>query len=174
MSAPGVLFREEQTFSRMFLGVVAAALGAPTGVLALAAVQQVLLGRPWGQHPMSDRALVAATALALAFDAAIALLYLFSRLITEVRPDGCYVRFVPFHFRFRRIPLEQVRRYRAQTYRPIAEYGGWGIRWVPGGKAYNPRGNRGVRFDFTSGQHLLIGSERPEELAGAIAEVMGR
>ena len=90
------------------------------------------------------------------------------KLVTEVRPDGLYVRFVPLHRRCRHIPFDSnLLAVHSITY-SIVDYGGWGIRWVPNGKAYNVRGNQGVRLDFANGRHLMIGSQRPGELAAAI------
>jgi hypothetical protein len=61
-----------------------------------------------------------------------------------------------------------------RTYRPMREYGGWGVKYGRAGKAYNVSGNRGVQLKLTSGKGLLIGSQRPEELAQAIQEGMRR
>ena len=36
------------------------------------------------------------------------------------------------------------------------------------GKAYNVSGNKGVLLTFGTGKTLMIGSQRPEELAAAI------
>ncbi len=55
------------------------------------------------------------------------------------------------------------------TYRPIADYGFWGIRaGRDGERALIARGNRGVRLELTDGTRLLIGSQRPEALAAAL------
>jgi hypothetical protein len=35
--------------------------------------------------------------------------------------------------------------------------------------AYNVSGNRGVQLEFSNGKRLLIGSQRPEDLAAAIS-----
>jgi hypothetical protein len=50
------------------------------------------------------------------------------------------------------------------AFRPIMEYGGWGIRRGANGWAYNVSGNRGVRLVFRDGSTFLIGSQRAEEL----------
>lgn len=68
----------------------------------------------------------------------------------------------------RMIPLSEIASAEVRTYSPIMEYGGWGIRWGPGGKAYNARGNRGVQLVLRSGERVLVGSQRPEELLGAL------
>lgn len=59
------------------------------------------------------------------------------------------------------------------TYRPIPQFGGWGIRanvllktW-----AYNGRGNRGALLSLTSGKRILLGSDDPESLCSALATV---
>lgn len=96
------------------------------------------------------------------------------KLVTEVRLDGLYVCFFPCHFRFQKIPVEDIQEYYARTYRPIREYGGWGIRYSLGfkSKAYNMTGNQGVQLIFTNGRKLLIGSRRPDELVNAIRSIM--
>ncbi len=101
------------------------------------------------------------------------LLY-YAQLTTKVSPEGLFVRFRPFHFRPKRIDLSQLADVEPVTYRPIVEYGGWGIRSGRKGNAYNVSGNLGVRLTFTNGRHLLIGSQRPEELASAILPLWQR
>ena len=56
-------------------------------------------------------------------------------------------------------------------YSPIRDCGGWGVRHYKSGKAYNVSGNRGVVLEFLDGRPILIGSQRPEELAKAIASL---
>ena len=104
----------------------------------------------------------------------LCVLFWMVKLVTEVRLGGLYVRFFPFHLRFQRIPVEDLQKYYAQTYQPIKEYGGWGIRYSFGlkSKAYNTSGNRGVQFIFNDGRKLLIGSQRPDELVDAIRSIM--
>jgi len=94
------------------------------------------------------------------------------RLTTEVRGGRLYIRFFPRHLSFRRIQLDDVARCDAVTYRPVRDYGGWGIKGGRGSRAYNVSGNRGVRIDYADGTHLLIGSQRPDELAHAIRSLM--
>ena len=104
---------------------------------------------------------------------AIVALFLLLKLQTEVRPDGLYVRFFPFHVHFKRFPAEDLSEYYARQYRPIVEYGGWGIRWsLRKGRAYNVSGDKGVQLVFKSGKRLLIGSQRAEELEKAIRSIM--
>jgi hypothetical protein len=55
------------------------------------------------------------------------------------------------------------------NYRPLADYWGWGIRkGRDGERVLNARGNRGVWIDLADGSRLLVGSQRPEDLASAL------
>jgi hypothetical protein len=62
----------------------------------------------------------------------------------------------------------------SRVYRPIREYGGWGIRIGMAKKAYNVSGNRGVELEFEGGRKLLIGSSKPDQLASAIESIRRR
>ncbi len=89
----------------------------------------------------------------------------------EIREDGIYIRFTPFHLRFHKIAFSEIKSYEARTYRPIVEYGGWGIRYgLPPGrnKAYNVLGNKGVELELKNGKRLLIGTQKPDEFIAAL------
>jgi hypothetical protein len=104
---------------------------------------------------------------------AIPVWFWFLRLTTEVHEDALHVHFFPL-WRRRIIPWSQIRSAQTRTYRPVFEYGGWGIRWGPSGQAYNVSGNRGVQLELAGGKRLLIGSQRPQELEAAILSRLGR
>lgn len=104
--------------------------------------------------------------LVLLLDAALVGFMYSLKLTTEVSPNGVLVRFFPM-FR-QNISLSQIGSHYVRVYRPILEYGGWGVRYGLKGKAYNVRGNRGVQLELVRGERLLIGSQRAEELAQAI------
>ena len=104
--------------------------------------------------------------------AAVAILFLTLKLETEVRSDGLYVRFFPFHIRYKEFTAEDLTECCARTYRPILEYGGWGIKFGKKGKAYNVKGNKGVQLTLKNQKRLLIGSQKPDELARAIGSFM--
>jgi len=127
---------------------------------------------------LSDEAVRAkdlwAVGVGVAVMVGVTFLLLGAKLETEVRGDGVYVRLFPFHLSFREIPLEDVVKVEARSYRPLREYGGWGIRCGRKGRAYNMSGNEGVRIDYANERHMLIGSQRSEELAAAIEEVLKR
>ena len=158
----GRRFREVQHFRQWWMWALL------LGILLLFAYglfKQLVLGEPWGNRPPPNWALALITLLLLLF-----IIWIYQmRLVTEVRDDGLYVQFV-WLTRRRKIPFSEIKSYAARTYSPLLEYGGWGVRYGFGGKAYNVSGNRGVQLEFTDGKRLLIGSQRPEELAQAIAD----
>lgn len=90
---------------------------------------------------------------------------------TKLLQDELQVRFGK-RTRFR-IPLKNVVRAYYRAYNPIHEYGGWGIRTGRNGRAFNMRGNEGVQLVLASGKRVLVGSQRPDELAQAIQSLTG-
>jgi len=171
-------FLEVQHFRQWWLWLLLVATAAATsGLFARGLYVQLLRGRPWGDSPMPDRALLIFALAVLLLNIALLALFAAANLRTEVREDGLYVRFFPFHLSLRRLPLTDVARVEAVTYSPIGDYGGWGLRYSWGapdgsrGKAYNVSGNRGVRLTYTTGRHLLIGSQQADQLAAAIEAI---
>jgi hypothetical protein len=102
----------------------------------------------------------------------VAVWFLRLKMVTEVRDEGLFVDFV-WLWPERTIPWDQIRSVEARTYRPIRDFGGWGVRWAARGIVYHARGNRGARLVLASGERVLIGSQRTDELARAIAERTG-
>ncbi|MFC1780689.1 hypothetical protein ACFLZ8_00305 [Planctomycetota bacterium] len=124
--------------------------------------------------PPDTPELILAIVAGIGVPIAIAVLFVLLRLETEVRSDGLYVRFSPFHIRFKRFDPEDLSEYYARQYKPVREYGGWGIRCglFGKGRAYNVSGNKGVQLVFNDGKKLLIGSQRAEELEQAIRSII--
>jgi hypothetical protein len=157
-----MLFREVQTFRQVWIWLIV--LGV-AGLLWYAFITQIFMQRPFGTNPMPDWLLII---FWLVFGIGLPLFAITSRLITEVRDDGIYFKFLPFQRSFRKIGFEIVKDCRVRTYKPISEYGGWGVRRGRHGMAYNVYGNRGVQLELDDDRQFLIGSQRPEELFEAI------
>ena len=160
----GPIYHEVQKFRQVWIWVVVLAI---VGLEWYAVVRQLLLHRPFGDRPMSDFLTVIFWFI---FGIGLPALLFFCQLTTEVRDDGIYIRFSPFHRTFRRIAFTEIKQCKVRTYKPIREYGGWGIRVRCQGKAYNVSGDRGVQIELLNGNRLLIGSQRAEERWRAIPE----
>ena len=163
-----VLYHETQHFRQVWLWLLVLGI---SGVTLYAMVQQLIPGTPFGDNPASDTVLVI---IVIVFGFIFPVFFYIVNLTTEVRDDGLYYRFFPFHLTFRKIAWEDIKSCEARTYSPLREYGGWGIRWGAKGKAYNTAGNRGVQLELTNGSRILIGSRRSEELADAIDAAIKR
>lgn len=158
----GIIFSEVQQFRQVWIWLLVGFLA----VLAwFSAVWQVLLGRPFGTNPAPDLlVLVILVILGVGFP----LWFLVMRLETEVTPGLLRFRFFPLHIRWREVPAAEIAGADSVVYRPIRDYGGWGIRFGKDGRAYNVSGNRGVVIRLVSGRSFMLGSERPEELERAV------
>jgi hypothetical protein len=69
--------------------------------------------------------------------------------------------------------LSEIAEAEVRTYRPIVEYGGWGVRFGRRGRAFNVSGNRGVELTLTNGKRVMLGSRQPEELYQALVGRIG-
>jgi len=145
--------------------------GWPGFIIAIGVCVGVLFAVIAGREPEAADGLIRASILVFGILGAVTLLLIVTRLTVRVDGAHIHVRFFPLLFK-RDIPLTDVARWEARTYQPIVEYGGWGIRTWWGRRndsAYNMKGNRGVQLVFTNGRRLLIGSQRADELTGAIS-----
>lgn len=94
----------------------------------------------------------------------IFILFYFLKLETEIDERGIHYRFLPFQFSKKTIHWHEMDECYVRTYKPIAEYGGWGYRTSFGsGKAFNVKGNKGIQINLSSGKKVLIGTQKQEQ-----------
>lgn len=102
-----------------------------------------------------------------------------ARLATTVREDGLRVRFFPLQWSPRRVPCEAVDSVTVVDVDPVRDFGGFGIRFNPsvsrGGVTFDgPKAyllddeDRAVRVERRGGRPLVVGTDRPGELAAAL------
>ena len=159
------VFREVQRWSpvvRSLLVVLVLATAAGTAVAYLVAE---------GGSPRTGWPFVTIAAQAVALLGVAVLLWTF-RLETVVQPAGLSIRCTPFHRRWRQFAPQDLSDCYARSYRPILEYGGWGIRCGWKGRAYNVSGHEGVQLVLQNGKRILIGSRRSHELETAIRSIL--
>lgn len=147
-SEEGPVFSETQRFQRIVLGL-SLVMGAAIGMASIN-----------GYTPLE-------TAILTVFPMVFVLFYT-AKLTTEVRDDGVYVRFFPFHLEPVKIPFQDIEDYHPRRYQPFLDFGGWGIRSEPGTKAYTVSGKKAVRIARKDGKSLLLGSKNPHKLVEAI------
>jgi hypothetical protein len=165
MPSTSVRYREVQSTRPWWLVLL---ILLPSVLIWLGAVQQLVLGEPWGNDPASDIVMVV---LVLTIGIALPLLLLNLRL-TVIVTDRISIRFFPFMPRPRVIRSDQIKRSQSTRYDPILDYGGWGIRGWSMDRAYNVKGDSGVKIWLSDGRTILIGSQRSEELNTAIESMV--
>jgi hypothetical protein len=166
-------FLEIQCFNQLWLWAIQLGVSVPlVGVFTYGMWQQLVRGLPWGDRPMSDSALVLTSTLLIVSLLSVMWLLRTMQLTVEEQDDGLSIHFPPFVRR--KIPWNGIQSFEVRTYHPLREYGGWGIRYGGSGKAYNVAGNRGVQLHLKSGERLLIGSQRPDELVQAMRQASSR
>lgn len=103
----------------------------------------------------------------------VAFYALFAPMSVEIDADAMHVRFGRIGWPHWVFPPDEVGDPRVVEFRPLIEYGGWGIRRGRGGYCLNQRGNRGVRFEHAGGTYT-VGSDNPERLLAALRSVIRR
>lgn len=131
-------------------------------------IQQIFIGTPIGNNPAPDVILIV---LWLIFGIIFPILMAgFMKLIIEVRFDGIYIRFSPFHLNFRKYLLKDIKQFKAIHYNSL-EFGGWGIRVnSKGEKAYSMGGENAIIF-ILSKETVVLGTKNPDELEHAINSI---
>lgn len=144
-----VVFRERQRFDNKWLWLI----------IAITVLVPIILGFVYDKG-FWITILVGLPAL---------LLIVSIELRTEIGEEGISVKFFPIFFFDKLIKWEEIEKLYVRQYKPLAEYGGWGVRITyKNGMAYNIRGNKGIQIVFKNGKRLLIGTQKPDEASQTI------
>lgn len=154
------LFTESQRFTQWwFWLIVIFACGVPFVIF----FQQIILGNPVGDHPMSNSAVILSLIIPLVF----ILLFYVMQLKTEINRETLSFRFVPFVKRT--IPWKDIESYKVINYGFV---GGYGIRLtMKYGTVYNIKGNKGLFVKLKNGKTFIVGTQKPEELEKVIQQL---
>lgn len=161
-----ILFSETQKFKQWWLWLILLGINL---LFIFGLFKQVIGKQQFGDHPITDTGLLLVTG----FSFALTILFLTFKLQTQIKSDGIYVRFFPFHLTFRHYTWQSLIKCFVRKYAPIPEFGGWGLRLglFGGGKAFNVSGNIGLQLEFTDENRLLIGTNKPKELTEALNNI---
>ena len=102
----------------------------------------------------------------------IPILFYLLELRVTVTKEGLHYRFFPFHYKSYCIKINEIERIEALKYKPLGDYGGWGIRYGFKGKCYNVKGNLGVKVFLKNGSYILFGSQKHEELEKCLKSII--
>ena len=90
------------------------------------------------------------------------------KLKTRVSKKGLHYQFFPIHIKEKVILFEDMESFKARTYSPMKEFGGWGIRYGFESKAYNVSGDQGVQIVLKNERKVLFGSQNHKQLEKAM------
>jgi hypothetical protein len=150
-------FQETQRFRQTWLLIL---MSIPVLIFIWGFIQQIILGQPFGNHPISDLALIGALLCFIFF------YYWFIQILRLefiVDEFGIHYQFKGIHWKQYHLKWEEIESAQAITYKPLREYGGWGIRYGFNGKAYSVSGNKGIQVLTKGGARILFGTLRSEE-----------
>ena len=161
------LFLEQQRLRQKWIWLL---VGIVAAIAWAAFIQQVVFGNPVGNRPTPNYVV---WLIFILFGIGMPWLMYFIKLVTRLDSSHLTVRLRPLLTR--KIPLKEIASFEARTYRPLREFGGWGLRFSPRyGRAYNMHGNRGVQLILSNDDKILVGSQHADELAEALRKSMRR
>jgi len=147
------IFEETQSFNQwwIWLLLIASACFPIYGI-----IQQVILGNPVGDRPMSNIGMI----LLMLFTGSLLLFFFLLKLQTKIDEQGIQMHFSPLTKKD--IKWDQI----AST--EVIDYGfvgGWGIRYSSKySTIYNTKGKMGLLIKLKNGGKFVIGTQRPKEL----------
>lgn len=165
--ASALLFHETQRFRQPLLWMVLVpVMLIPAFILGYGMIQQLAWNEPWGGAGTTDAFLILVGPLMIGATGAALWVVATARLTVTVHPEALTVRLHPFAANT--IETGRIASCRVVAYRPLWEYAGWGVRRSPGTTAYTVAGNCGVELVLVDGARILVGSQKPEHLAGVL------
>lgn len=148
-----MVFQEEQRFDQVWLWAL---MGFE---LIIVMIPLILTGQPlWAIA-------VAVAGMVLTFAMLGSL-----KLRTRIDREGVHYRMSIFHWKEQTIPWEDIDQIYVREYSPIKEYGGWGIKHGPSGRAFNVKGNYGIQITKKNGKRVLLGTQLPDDVSSYLSQ----
>jgi len=161
-----ILFLEKQKFTQWWLWLILLSINF---IFLLGVYKQVLMGETFGSKPMGDLALLISTGCTLLLSTLIFNI----KLQTQVRKDGIYIKFFPFHISYKFYPWHTIAKLYLREYSAMKEFGGYGIRQSLNGNdmLFNVSGNKGLQLELVGKKKVLIGTSTPDKLVNALNKI---
>ena len=86
------------------------------------------------------------------------------KLETKITEKCIYARLFPLQTSFRSYAFSEMEACYVRKYRPVREYGGWGLKGTFKNRALNISGDQGLQMVFKNGKKLLVGTRKPQEI----------
>ena len=151
-----MIFEEKQRFESIWFFLI----------LALVAVYNYILAAYTGETNLT----IFYSSFGVAF--VIGIIFFVFRLDTKINEQGIFYKFFPVHFSWKFIPWTNIKNISISKYRPLLDYGGWGIRFGFKGRAFTTKGNMGIKIVLKEkNKTLLIGTQKPDEVQLFIQQI---
>jgi hypothetical protein len=138
------------------------------GAFGFVVDRQLVQDISYGNSSMNDSGLKVSLVLAFVLVTALIILFAKAKLITQLDKKFISYKYHPLHKSYRKIAWKSVSKCEVVTYQPVSHYGGWGIRAGKNGKVFSVSGNRGLQIVLRTGERILIGTTKVNELSMAI------
>ncbi len=84
----------------------------------------------------------------------------------ELDTNGFSYRFLPFIWRRKFIPIQEIQSIEVLDIRPLRDFGGWGLRWsFKYGKAYTTSGKTVIRLTLKNGELINFTTSKDTNLS---------
>ena len=170
-----LIYKEEQSFRQSIIPwIMLLSILVAIGGFGVSLYQQLYLGKPYGDEPVSDNSLIWGSIISFVVMSGAFIFILSGRLETEIWSDGIRYKFPPLIRKSRHINLNEIVTVDVAKYRPIIEFGGWGWRrrLISRKTAFNVSGSIGVRVTLKNGSQILFGTQKQDEMKRAVAKML--
>ncbi len=183
--AKRLLYKEEQKNKALWIKLMMIAVSLVVLVpFYVGLYKQLVLGISFGKQEMSNGGLVLFVLMMTVIILVADWIVFGSKLVIEIDTQSVKFRYPPLIPKYRVIHRSTIKSYEVRQYKPVWEYGGWGIKAgrTRGGifnkkhrkrlssrnMAYTISGNKGLQLYLKNGREVLLGTERPEAIAKAM------
>ena len=167
-----LVFNERQRINKW---MVLSLLGLIDGLLIYGCIVQIGMGKPWGNNPTDNVALIVLTVILFLLN----LSFFLVRLDTIINEDGVYERMFPFQLKPRFFPWDQILDACVIKMNPIKAFNSWGVRTklfrVQIGStqirygidyaSYTISGKIVLQLTLKNSKKIYVGTQRPEDLS---------
>lgn len=120
-------------------------------IVVYGVIKQMVYKTPFGDNPAPNFILL----LGLLTTLALLIMLLIIYLKVTANKNKIAIKFYPFFKR--EIGFNEIKNIEIIKYKPLKDYGGWGIRYGSKGKAYTIGGNLGLSITLLNDKNILIG-----------------
>ena len=162
-------FEERQTFTQWWLWLIVGATTIGINILFIqAVVQQLIMGVPWGNKPMSDEGLVILSVVVLSASTGLSLLFFVTVMEVRIDKRAIEYRYAPLIRGWRRIERESIRDVRQRR-----SFIGHGVkRTLDGTRHLSVKGLDGVELTLEGGSRIFFGTQQPDQFRSAVERLV--